>query len=420
MGVGAWSAPELRLLWIDTHAVVRLIRNPRTSTFSFKAAGQRSPQDISYPNSPLQRLRALACAAGGQVGAGMRADEPRCVDIDALKQLDGELRELARRARESRLGGDDNYILRRGAILQADVAMLAPARNEPIAPSFGPGPDRFRMSLADGQGTAFRQVGVHWELARMLLDYVKPRGAEQVAPGRDDMVRDWYRATAAWMQDRQDYDSDHLARAREVFPTDPVILFLSGSQAEIFAAPHVQSAVRSAVVPSGTTFAVGSDRSELHKAEGFYRRAVAADGSLPQLKLRFGHVLLLLERQAEASGHLREALEVEDDPLLRYYGELFLGAALERLGNGEAARQAYTEAAALYPNAQSPHLAMSALARRRGDRATALREMQAVFELQDAGAVQEDPWWTYYKSHARDADDLLKALWRPFLSEVEP
>src|SRR5262249_19613969 len=100
-----------------------------------------------------------------------------------------------------------------------------------------------------------------------------------------------------------------------------------------------------------------------------------------------------------------------------YYGELFLGAAEERLAHDDAAREAYSEAATLYPRAQSPHIALSALARRHGDRATALREMQIVFELQHAEDGPDDPWWAYYKSHARNADDLLEALWRPFRDE---
>jgi tetratricopeptide (TPR) repeat protein len=146
---------------------------------------------------------------------------------------------------------------------------------------------------------------------------------------------------------------------------------------------------------------------------------VAADSSLPQLHLHLGHVLLLLDHESEAVRELRVAREVEGDPVLRYYGELFLGAAEERLGHADAARQAYSEAAALYPNAQSPHLGLSALARRLGDRATALKELQIVFELQQADSPPDDPWWTYYKSQARNADGLLEELWRPFLSEAD-
>ena len=234
------------------------------------------------------------------------------------------------------------------------------------------------------------------------------------------MVRDWYRATAAWMQSREDYDTVHLNRARDIFPTDPVILFLSGTQAETYAAPHIQSAVRSAVVPAAVTFAIGSDRTELRQAEAFFRRALTVDPALPELHLRFGHVLSLLERHADAAKELRDALASEDESVLRYYGQLFLGAAEESLGHADAAREAYTEAVALYPAAQSPHIALSALARRRGDRATALREMQTVFELERAESVPDDPWWTYYTAQARNADELLSALWRPFLAEVAP
>jgi len=417
--VSRWSNAALRSLWVDTNVLLRLIRNPKAVNFSLRAEGKPRPQEIHYTSVHLHRLRVLACAAGGYIGAAMTPDERRCFEEDPINELDGDLRELAQRASDSKRRGDDNYILRRGALLESDIGMFVPTGSEPISTSSSPAPDRFRMSLADGQGTAFRQVGVHWELARMLLDYVKPNGSDRVAAGRDEMVRDWYRATAAWMQDRQDYDTNHLDRAREVLSADPIILFLSGSLAETYAAPHIQSAIRSAVAPAGTIFAVGSDRAELRRAEGFYRRALAADSSLPELHMRFGHVLLLLEHDADAAKELRVALESEGAPLLRYYGELFLGAAEERLGHTDAARQAYSEAGALYPNAQSPHLALSALARRLGDRATALKEMQIVFELQQADSPPDDPWWTYYKSQARNADDLLEELWQPFLSEAE-
>ena len=417
--VNGWSNSDLRALWVDTSVVVKLIRNPVAASFSLRAEGQPRAQEIHYTPLAMRRLRALACAAGGLVGAGAILDSPRCLEILTFSRLDEELLDLARRARASKQRGDDNYILRRGAILEADVAMLLPRSSEPVATSDGPAPDRFRMSLFDGQGTAFRQVGIHWELARMLLDAVRPPGADRAAPGRDEMVRDWYRATASWMQDREDYDDMQLDRARQIFPTDPVILFLSGAQVEVYASPHIQNAIRSVVAPPGTIFAIGSDRVELRKAEAFYRRALAADSSLPELHLHLGHVLLLLEHEADAVKELRVALEVEGDPLLRYYGEMFLGAAEERLGHADAARQAYDDASALYQNAQSPHLALSALARRLGDRAGAFKEIQIVFDLEHADDRPDDPWWTYHKSQTRNADDLLESLWRPFLEGVE-
>jgi hypothetical protein len=50
-------------------------------------------------------------------------------------------------------------------------------------------------------------------------------------------------------------------------------------------------------------------------------------------------------------------------------------------------------------------------------RATALREMQFVFELQ-ASPLSHDPWWNYNTAQARNADELLTALRQPFLAEA--
>ena len=102
---------------------------------------------------------------------------------------------------------------------------------------------------------------------------------------------------------------------------------------------------------------------------------------------------------------------------LRYYGELFLGAAETARRNFEAAREAYGRAARLYPEAQSPRIALSELARRLGDRGAAWREMQTIFERPASDAEPDDPWWRYFMVQARNADDLLEALRRPFLNE---
>jgi len=103
------------------------------------------------------------------------------------------------------------------------------------------------------------------------------------------------------------------------------------------------------------------------------------------------------------------------DELLRYYGELFLGAAREALGELDLARAWYSRAADLPPDAQSPHLALSALARRRGDRSAALQEIRRVFELSTRNDIHDDPWRTYHVSHARHADALYDELIRPFV-----
>jgi tetratricopeptide (TPR) repeat protein len=130
-------------------------------------------------------------------------------------------------------------------------------------------------------------------------------------------------------------------------------------------------------------------------------------------------VLLLLGKPADAANELTQALESTSDGVLRYYGELFLGAAREALGEFDLARAWYTRAAQLQPSAQSPHLALSALARRRGDRSGALQEIRRVFELSASTNGHDDPWWNYHVSHVRDADVLYDELIRPFLTSTE-
>jgi hypothetical protein len=415
MDVGAWTAAQVRALWVDANVLVQIMRNPKGLRFTVRAEGERAARPISYSSGQMRRLRVLACAAGGIV------TEDVCTSIKAWIELDADLQQLARRAAASRAGGDDNYLLRRGALLHADIEMLLPVARELLPnagqSSAGSGPQRFRMTTSDGVAIELNQVATHWELARMLLDYVRPNGTDRVTPGRDDMVRRWYRATAAWMQLHEDYDTLHIDRARAIVPADPDIMFLSGCLRELYAAPLVQNAMREATPPRGVAFDVGSDRAELRHAETFFRGALAARPAFPEAHLRLGRVLALLERPADAVVELREALASTDESLLRYYGQLFAGGAEEALGRFDAAQEAYEAAAALYPTAQSPRIALSALARRRGDRGAALRAIQQMFELPPAPPARDDPWWSYHLAQARNTDEWLEELRRPFLAE---
>jgi len=228
------------------------------------------------------------------------------------------------------------------------------------------------------------------------------------------MVRLWYRATAAWMQKTEQHDTDHLARGREIFPNDANILFLSACQHEVYAAPPIQSVVQSAAVPSGVRLNWQSEKAELRQAETYFRHALAADPTMAEAHLRYGRVLMLLERYADAVSELRQALELLDDPQQEYYAQLFLGGVLEAQRDFADARDAYAAAARLFPAAQSPHIALSALARRRGDRGGALRDIQQLFARPDRNPEADDPWWEYYVIQARNADDLLEELRRPF------
>ena len=422
--IAAWPNANLKNLWVDANVLSQVIRSqavramigrPVLTRFSVIGEGQKTSTAVHYTKTQFRRMTVLACAAGGVLV------ETQCMAMGAGDELDPELRQIAVLARTAKLRGDDNYIMRRGAILHSDVAILAPLSMKAPAETrpTGVGLERFRMEISDGREIDLHQSAVHWEIARMLLDFVVPRGGDRPAPGRDDMVRQWYRATASWMQLREDHDKVHLERARRLFPSDPDLLFLSACQRETYAGAPIQNAVRSAVLPTGIVIDVGSDRAELREAEALFRRALEIKPDYPEARLRYGRVMGLLGKHAEAAAELRRAVADLADRQLLYYAGLFLGAEEEALGNRDTARVAYEQAAELFPLAQSPLLALSQLARRNADRGGALRAMDRLFALEEEERdPHDDPWWSYYEAQARDADDLLEAMRRPYLSEV--
>ncbi len=83
--VSQWSNAALRSLWVDTNVLLRLIRNPKAVNFSLRAEGQPRAQEIHYASVHLHRLRVLACAAGGYVGAAATPDERYCLEHGTLK-----------------------------------------------------------------------------------------------------------------------------------------------------------------------------------------------------------------------------------------------------------------------------------------------------------------------------------------------
>ena len=410
--VASWSTGDLRMLWADVKALTTLLRNRKANTFLFAAGGRTIA--VFYPPSLMQRMRWLACAAAGRLA------DVDCLALRAPLELSEPMRRLADHARADRARtGEDNYILRRAAILHADVEILAPGAAPAAAPSTQTpllGPKQIRVDTSDGVSLDVREVGIHWELGRTVLDLVIPRGAERPQPGRDPMVRDWYRASAAWMQHVESHDTQHVDHGRDVFPADPEILFLSGTLHETYARPEIQSAVHAAVVPTGFSLDILSSRMELRRAESFFRDTLAHAPDMAEAHLRLGRVLGLQGQHANALAELRRALpSLEGDNELVYDGELFAGAEEEALGSYDAAREAYARAQALFPGAQSPLLALSQLARRRGDRPAALGAIQQLFDLPPPGAEErDDPWWRYHKAQARSVDAWLEALRAPY------
>src|SRR5262245_23244317 len=378
--VGRRTNSDLDALFVYANGLIQMIRNPNLTSrtanpiISFSVAREGADQPrlarftLSTP-AEIDGLKQAACAVGGFI------DAAPCEWARPAIARDAVLSALSAAASAVRRDTNANFIARRGALMHTDIAMMglaAPASIENDARR----ESSVRMSFSDGQQTALTEADLHWEFARRLLDLVAAPGTIKPAPSGDAMVRRWYVATAAWTELNGHHENIHMARGREIFPDDPDLAMLTGAQHELYATAAVQTAVRSAFLPTGVRLSVESERLELREAERFLRRATELKPDFAEAHIRLGRVLGINGHDADAAEHLRRGLAATDEHLLLYYGSLFLGAVEANLGHADAAKAAYLQAAALFPLAQSPLLGLSELARRGGHRDEALAEME--------------------------------------------
>ena len=284
----------------------------------------------------------------------------------------------------------DGSMLKRGVLLHTDIALLAP-----LLPA-GSGHASAVLRIADGLPVGISSES-HWSFARALLDQV---------PQTDEMVRQWYVATTAWMQNRQQWGSAyaHLRKARTMFPADALILFCSGIMHEVFASPPVQS-YRGSVIRA--------EKDELQSAREYLQLAVNANPGFAEARLRLGRCLGLLGNHERAAAELLAATGGIKDPQLVYCAALFLGREYEMLGRADDARQQYEKASVLYPAAQSPLFALGEQASRSGDAGKALILINKALALPMDDAAR-NPLWNYHVTHVLDADALIADIRRIF------
>ena len=389
--VRTWNQQQLRLVWVDVLTIVSLIRAPDVSLFYVSepvGAGQSSrqispiatnrSQQVLYTNGELRRLRAIA----KQVSA------------------DGK-------------PGRENDLLKRGAMLHADVEILV-GRSDVPASNASPGPGGATLRMDDGQQIGLTNTVSHWNMGRRLLDSVRPLESKtpfktRPDPGADETVRRWYLAACAFMLRTRFIEVDHFSRALDLFPNDPDVLFFVASEHENFAGTRTQSVMRSMRGPRDVKFDIQEEGAELRLAEQLYKRALERNPRLIEARIRLGRVLGLRGRHEEAVAQLRQAEPVEE-PILQFYVHLFLGGEFEALGNGVEARRSYERAKATAPTAQSPLLGLSRLAEEAGDRAAARELIARVLELPRVEPERADRWWIYEIVQARAVDEIVADL----------
>lgn len=350
----AWATNDLNALKIEVNSVVALMRDPSVRIFYLPVARGARSRQVLYSLQELRRLLAVA-------------------------------------ARLTPLG--DNLVLKRAAMLHTDAALGARAD----ATDARRRTEFFVFQFSDGQELGQVDSIGHWDMARFLLDMVKPdKNALRPEPARDDWVRRWYGTAIAYQLARMNFSVGTTNRGLELFRDDAEVLYLAGVVHETLASTAVQEAFRGTDYYLRSSVGLSSRRGELNTAEGLFGRALKLNPTLAQARLHLGHVLAEQGEHKKALAELTQALAAIKNPDLLYYGHLFSGRSSAALGQTAVAREAFEQASRLRPKAQSPLLALSQLAYSRGDTGDAAAMFARVAALPQLDT--DDPWWLYNAS----------------------
>ena len=208
----------------------------------------------------------------------------------------------------------------------------------------------------------------------------------------------------------------HLELGLERYPDDPRLLLARGSLLEAQGVQDLQ-ALLPADMSSGAQRRRDAawrlttvSRGEMLEAESCYRRALTADPSLFEARVRLGHVLHRLGRPEKAVPELERVIAApEAPPRVRYLAWLFLGAIREAEGRPRDAVPAYQAAKGVLPGSQAAYVALSYTLHRLGERA-ASRDALRQATVRAGRRQDQDPWWGYPWGQALEADERLLAL----------
>jgi tetratricopeptide (TPR) repeat protein len=157
----------------------------------------------------------------------------------------------------------------------------------------------------------------------------------------------------------------------------------------------------------------GEVERRLDAAARVYRDGVAAHPEVPEMHLRLGRVLALLERVDGADRHLAMTMTLRPDPRQSYLAALFLGDLRERQHRPDDAMAAYASALQAWPGAQAPVVALARLRVLTGA-ADAGRATLAGLNVERDMRERSDPWLGYVGGQGWRLSGAIADLQRTF------
>jgi tetratricopeptide (TPR) repeat protein len=320
------------------------------------------------------------------------------VRLRARRLQPGDVELLCRITTSERVAGDLDRVIRRGAVLHADIGRFA--RDLPLSP----GTTDILVRTTDARQASVDPGTAHWQFGRDLLAQLQPD------PPSPRFKAAWYLATAAHMHAERMMTlvDQHLSHARRVVPEDVDILFSGACALESLASRRVQAELAAITPPPGYRFALRPARPMEDEAIALFGRVLASDRDRREARVRRARLVGLHGGHEEAAADLRQSLQAPLPEPLAYFAWLFLGDEELALGHRAAAAEGYERAAALFPNAASPVVALARLAREYGDRPALAGALQRWWALPSDGL---DPWADYYFMQGIDVEDRMRDLY---------
>ena len=132
----------------------------------------------------------------------------------------------------------------------------------------------------------------------------------------------------------------------------------------------------------------------LDAAQGFLERALKADPSLVEAKLRLARLAMMKRDDARAGKLLTEVLAAPVDAGAKYVALLLQGDVQQRQGQMDPAARSYLDAIVAVPDGQSAYLALSQILLRSGQRGDAATVLDRWY-MRKVADTTADPWWIY-------------------------
>jgi hypothetical protein len=234
--------------------------------------------------------------------------------------------------------------------------------------------------------------------------------------GVSSFVGPWHTAIANMLLNtaRPDTLEAFLAHAREQFPGEPAIQFVSGLFSEYAAGPlsfeqlGAEPTTRNRMEPAVERMS-RRRAGRLIDAERWIGAAVDSDRGNAGSLLHLGRVEMLRGHDDRAMRLLRQVTVFPGAAVeSRYLAVMFTGGLHERAGRVRDAVASYREAAALIPGAQSARIALSEALRRDGRGDESRQVLQDAVRARRSATI--DPWWTYFLEGSSVTAERLKQL----------